>query len=98
MKKIRINREIFSDKSIKITMQAYKNHAVMTLSKKEKYIDIIFWKCKYDEDQTIKEFEAEVYLDDTVIGSGIGKTKKKAEQQAAYEAILLMNKQTNKRG
>lgn len=57
MKKVRINREIFSDQSIKTTMNVYKNHAVMTLSMKEKYAYIIFWKCKYDENQTIKEFE-----------------------------------------
>lgn len=34
-----------------------------------------------------KSFEAEVRVGDRVIGSGIGKTKKAAEQQAAYNAI-----------
>jgi ribonuclease-3 len=40
-----------------------------------------------------KEFVVEALLNDTLIGSGSGKTKKAAEQQAAYEAILLLRKQ-----
>lgn len=34
-----------------------------------------------------KEFQVEAYLDDKLIGSGVGRTKKAAEQQAAYEAL-----------
>lgn len=34
-----------------------------------------------------KEFSVEAYLDDTLIGKGTGRTKKAAEQQAAYEAL-----------
>lgn len=57
MRKLRINRSIYSDKSIEKTMQIYKNHAVTTVSYKNCYATVTFWKCKYDEDQTIKEFE-----------------------------------------
>ncbi|MDE6362972.1 MAG: ribonuclease III [Lachnospiraceae bacterium] len=34
-----------------------------------------------------KQFSVEAYLDDRLIGSGVGRTKKAAEQQAAYEAL-----------
>lgn len=34
-----------------------------------------------------KQFRVEAYLDDKRIGSGVGRTKKAAEQQAAYEAL-----------
>lgn len=35
-----------------------------------------------------KKFNVQVLLDDSILGTGIGTTKRKAEQQAAYEAIL----------
>lgn len=34
-----------------------------------------------------KQFSVEAYLDDKLIGFGVGRTKKAAEQQAAYEAL-----------
>lgn len=37
-----------------------------------------------------KEFCVEAYLDDVLIGSGVGRTKKAAEQQAAYEALMKL--------
>ena len=37
-----------------------------------------------------KEFTVEAYLNDVLIGAGTGRTKKAAEQQAAYEALLKM--------
>ncbi len=39
-----------------------------------------------------KEFSVEVCADGKVIGTGVGRTKKSAEQQAAYDAILKMGK------
>lgn len=57
MKKIRINRSVFSDDTIEKTMMVYKNHAVTTVQYKRDYVIVTFWKCKYDEEQTIKEFE-----------------------------------------
>ena len=39
-----------------------------------------------------KTFEAEVRIEGKIIGKGIGRTKKAAEQQAAYNAILRMEK------
>ncbi len=35
-----------------------------------------------------KEFRVEAYLDEKLIGTGVGRTKKAAEQQAAYEALV----------
>lgn len=39
-----------------------------------------------------KTFQVDVYLDKEKIGSGEGRTKKAAEQKAAYEALLLLKK------
>lgn len=57
MKKVKINRDIYSDRAIQFAMSAYKSYAVMTINYKKDYAVITFWKCKYDEAQTIKEFE-----------------------------------------
>lgn len=37
-----------------------------------------------------KEFKVKAYLNGKEIGTGTGKTKKAAEQQAAYEALMLL--------
>lgn len=57
MKKVKFNRSIFSDKTITKTMMVYKNHAITTVKFDEDYAVVTFWKCKYSEGQTIKEFE-----------------------------------------
>ena len=57
MKKLRINRSIYSDDTIEKTIKAYKNHAIIVVTYKQQYANVIFLKCKYDEDLTIKEFE-----------------------------------------
>ena len=43
-----------------------------------------------------KEFNVKAVFDGKIIGTGIGKTKKRAEQQAAYEAILKLREQGEK--
>lgn len=40
-----------------------------------------------------KQFEVQVEIGTTVLGRGTGRTKKAAEQQAAYEALLQLRKQ-----
>ncbi|MBR3300202.1 MAG: ribonuclease III [Clostridia bacterium] len=40
-----------------------------------------------------KEFTVNVYLNSNIIGTGVGKTKKKAEQMAAKQALQLMGKE-----
>jgi len=43
-----------------------------------------------------KEFVVEVRIEDEVLGQGSGRTKKSAEQHAAYEALMLLkNKRKN---
>ena len=37
-----------------------------------------------------KEFHVKAYLDGKEIGTGVGRTKKAAEQQAAYEALMML--------
>ena len=41
-----------------------------------------------------KSFLVEVRLDDKRIGEGVGRTKKAAQQQAAYQALLALRKET----
>ena len=43
-----------------------------------------------------KLFHVEVYVNGKALAKGCGRTKKAAEQQAAYEAILLLRKQEEK--
>ena len=57
MKKLKVNRSVYSDKTINRTMRVYKSHAITTVSFKYEYAIITFWKCKYDEELTVKEFE-----------------------------------------
>lgn len=57
MKKLRLNREIYSDQSIERTARAYRGYAVTTVSYDAHYITVTFQKCKYDAEQTVKEFE-----------------------------------------
>ena len=57
MKKLRVNRSVYSDDAVAKTMLVYKDFATTSVSYKKDYAIITFWKCKYDEEQTIKEFE-----------------------------------------
>ena len=57
MKKIKLNRSIYSDKAINSALTAYNNLAMFTVDLNSEYATVTFIKCKYDEDQTIKEFE-----------------------------------------
>ena len=43
-----------------------------------------------------KSFMVEAYINGKPVSQGIGRTKKAAEQQAAYEAILMLRKQGEK--
>lgn len=57
MRKLKINRAVYSDEAIKTAMQAYQRIAVITAQIKGDYAVLTFWKCKYDKEQTVKEFE-----------------------------------------
>lgn len=57
MKKLKVNRSIYSDKTIKSTMQAYQHLATITVQNIGDYTVLTFRKCKFDEERTVKEFE-----------------------------------------
>lgn len=57
MKIVHFNRSIFTEETIKTAMNVYKNHAFTTVKYNSDYAVVTFWNCKYDEEQTIKEFE-----------------------------------------
>lgn len=57
MRKIQINSEVFSERTIKQAMNDYKDIAKTSLQVKSKNFIITFWEFKYAEDQTLKEFE-----------------------------------------
>jgi hypothetical protein len=57
MKKIKISSEIFSEKNIKQALTDYKNITKASLKKGSTYHTVAFWKCVYDEELTVKEFE-----------------------------------------
>ena len=44
-----------------------------------------------------KVFVVEAYINGKPVSQGQGRTKKAAEQQAAYEAILMLRKQGDKK-
>lgn len=44
-----------------------------------------------------KSFYVEAYVNEKAVSRGVGRTKKAAEQQAAYEAILILRKQGDRK-
>lgn len=57
MVKLLLNTEIYSEKKIKETCDAYKGFAKIIVKRKGIYIQLIFNSCKYDPNVTVKEFE-----------------------------------------
>ncbi len=57
MREIAFKRYIYSETSIKETIDAYKGIATITANIENDQVLITFLNCKYDEDRTIKEFE-----------------------------------------
>lgn len=57
MKRLKVNRSVYSDFAIEQTILAYRDYAVITINYQNDYAIITFWKCKYNEEQTFKEFE-----------------------------------------
>lgn len=57
MKKLKLNRSVYSEDSIKVALQAYKDFAAITMNDEAHEIVLIFELCRYDEELTVKEFE-----------------------------------------
>lgn len=60
---------------------------IVQKNKEEQVVYVLTGESGPDHD---KRFEVEVHLNSNVIGKGIGKSKKQAEQEAAKEALALM--------
>lgn len=57
MKTIKFNRCVYSDETIKQSMNAFCNHVKTKVKFESNYAIMFFSNFKYDENQTIKEFE-----------------------------------------
>ncbi len=57
MRTLLINRSIYSDKSIRAALEAYAGYTTATVEYTQQYAIVTFSECKYDPDQTVKEFE-----------------------------------------
>ena len=73
----------------KITFKDYKTQLQEIIQKnpEEDLSYVLSGESGPDHD---KRFEVEVHLNSNVIGKGVGRTKKQAEQEAAREALSLM--------
>ncbi len=54
---MKFNRSVYSDSTIQAAIQAYRNIAMISAKVQGDYVFLTFWKCKYDAEQTRKEFE-----------------------------------------
>lgn len=52
-----MNKEIYSENTIKKAVTDYKDYARISVSESDKYWDIDFSDFKYDGEQTVSEFE-----------------------------------------
>lgn len=57
MNKLFLSVDIYSEASIKETCNVYKHYARIKIKWKNPYVELMFDRCKYDPDITIKEFE-----------------------------------------
>ena len=76
------NKQLFFDS--KTNLQEYAQGTLKT--------DVIYNLTGESGPEHDKVFEVEVVIDNKVCGHGKGRTKKAAEQQAAYEALLGFKK------
>lgn len=77
------------DTHANVSLQDYKTilQEIIQKNKEEKIEYVMMLESGPDHD---KRFEVEVHLNSNVIGTGIGHSKKQAEQNAAKEALKLM--------
>lgn len=81
----------------KISFQDYKTQLQEIIQKnpEEDLTYVLSGESGPDHD---KRFEVEVHLNSNVIGKGVGRTKKQAEQEAAREALALMGYKQETKG
>lgn len=57
MKKVKYNRAVYSDETILQAIKVYQDYAIISVKFRSDYAVVTFGKCRYNEDQTVKEFE-----------------------------------------
>lgn len=57
MNKLILSMDIYSADSIEETCNTYRNLAGIRIKKRKECMELIFDRCRYDTDITIKEFE-----------------------------------------
>lgn len=77
------SKQLFYDS--KTTLQEYVQGTFKT--------DLTYVLLKESGPEHDKQFEVEVRIGERILGNGTGRTKKAAEQQAAYEALLRVKEQ-----
>lgn len=57
MTRLRLSKDIYSEKNLSRALNAYEGYGVITVSDTEDSWNLEFNKCKYEETRTVKEFE-----------------------------------------
>ena len=57
MKTLVLNTEIYSLSNVEKARRAYKDYATVLIRNRDNKLRAYFLHCRYDENQTIKEFE-----------------------------------------
>ncbi len=87
-----INRFILSDLEDKQLFYDSKTH-LQELMQRLMKTGVSYRQTKEYGPEHDKTFVSEVYLNDKILGRGEGRSKKAAEQQAAYEALLKLREE-----
>ena len=57
MSKVKINKNIFGKETVLRAMEEYSGIATINVNETDEYFDLDFDNCKYDQEETVKEFE-----------------------------------------
>lgn len=57
MMTLRLNKELYEKDSLQDAMNAYRELAKIEVQEQDFYWIIQFWQCRYEEKQTVAEFE-----------------------------------------
>ena len=57
MSRVKINKNIFEKETVLRTIEEYSDIATININETDEYYDLNFDNCKYDQEETVKEFE-----------------------------------------
>ncbi len=57
MSKLQLSTDVYSLDNIEKVCKIYKDYAKIKIKKKRDRVELIFHRCRYDSDITMKEFE-----------------------------------------